>query len=65
MTWIFLFGLCGVGKSTWTLERFPDAYCVDLLDESRYQNLLANPGLLARPRLAGSLQQRRLREIDQ
>ncbi len=43
----FLFGLRGVGKSTWTLERFPDAYYVDLLDESRYQNLLANPGLLA------------------
>ena len=54
-----------IGKSTWALERFPDAYCVDLLDESRYQNLLANPGLLARPRSGGSLQQRRLRQIDQ
>ncbi len=38
---------------------------VDLLDESRYQILLANPGLLARARLAGRLEQRRLREIDQ
>ena len=43
----FLFGLRGVGKSTWTKEAFPDAYVVDLLDESRYQTLLPNPGLLA------------------
>ena len=43
----FLFGLRGVGKSTWTRDAFPDAYVVDLLDETRHQTLLANPGLLA------------------
>ena len=43
----FLFGLRGVGKSTWVREQFPDAYHVDLLDEFRYQTLAANPGLLA------------------
>lgn len=43
----FLFGVRGAGKSTWAREQFPDAYVVDLLDESRYQALLADPGLLA------------------
>ena len=43
----FLYGVRGVGKSTWTREVFPDAHVVDLLDESRYQELLADPGLLA------------------
>jgi len=43
----FLFGVRGVGKSTWTQHEFPDAYLVDLLDESRHQTLLANPGELA------------------
>lgn len=43
----FLFGVRGAGKSTWAREQFPDAYVVDLLDESRYQALLANPGLFA------------------
>jgi len=43
----FLLGVRGVGKSTWARDKFPDAYWVDLLDESRYQTLLANPGLLA------------------
>jgi len=43
----FLFGVRGAGKSTWAREQFPDAHVVDLLDESRYQALLANPGLLA------------------
>lgn len=42
----FLFGVRGVGKSTWTREHFPDAHHVDLLDEARYQALIANPGLL-------------------
>ncbi len=36
-----------MGKSTWVREQFPDAYFVDLLEESRYQTLLAEPGLLA------------------
>ena len=43
----FLFGVRGVGKSTWARAQFPDAFLVDLLDESRYQTLLANPGELA------------------
>src|SRR3990167_5444782 len=43
----FLFGVRGVGKSTWAQAQFPEAYLVDLLDESRYQTLLANPGQLA------------------
>jgi len=43
----FLLGIRGVGKSTWAREQFPDAYFVDLLDEARYQTLLANPALLA------------------
>lgn len=43
----FLFGVRGVGKSTWARDQFPNAYVIDLLDESRYQALLADPGLLA------------------
>jgi predicted AAA+ superfamily ATPase len=43
----FLFGLRGVGKSTWTRGAFPGAHLIDLLDETRYQTLLANPGELA------------------
>jgi uncharacterized protein len=42
----FLYGVRGVGKSTWARETFPAAHIVDLLDESRYQALLANPALL-------------------
>jgi predicted AAA+ superfamily ATPase len=43
----FLFGPRGTGKSTWLRARFPQAHMVDLLDESRYQRFLADPGLLA------------------
>ena len=43
----FLFGLRGVGKSTWARAQFPRAHVIDLLDEARYQTLLANPGQLA------------------
>jgi predicted AAA+ superfamily ATPase len=43
----FLFGIRGVGKSTWAQKQFPDAEIIDLLDESRYQTLLADPGQLA------------------
>jgi uncharacterized protein len=43
----FLFGVRGAGKSTWVREAFPDAHVVDLLDESKYQILTADPGLLA------------------
>jgi uncharacterized protein len=42
----FLYGARGVGKSTWARETFPDAHIIDLLDESRYQALLANPVLV-------------------
>jgi predicted AAA+ superfamily ATPase len=41
----FLFGLRGAGKSTWAREHFPEALRIDLLDEDRYQRLLADPGL--------------------
>lgn len=43
----FLFGMRGVGKSTWTHATFPDAHVVDLLDETRYQQLLTEPGTVA------------------
>lgn len=42
----FLFGVRGTGKSTWAREEIPGAHYVDLLEERRYQELLANPGLL-------------------
>src|ERR1700686_2770221 len=42
----FLYGVRGVGKSTWARETFHDAHIIDLLDESRYQALVANPALL-------------------
>ncbi len=41
----FLLGPRGVGKSTWVRSRFPEAHRFDLLDETLYQDLLANPGL--------------------
>jgi predicted AAA+ superfamily ATPase len=43
----FLFGLRGVGKSTWLREQLPEAHRIDLLDESLYQALLADPGQFA------------------
>lgn len=43
----FLYGVRGVGKSTWTRATFPNAHIVDLLDEARHQTLLANPGVFA------------------
>jgi predicted AAA+ superfamily ATPase len=43
----FLFGLRGVGKSTWIRERLPDAHRFDLLDEGLYQGLLADPAPFA------------------
>lgn len=39
----FLFGVRGVGKSTWTRTVFPDARVIDLLDEAHYQQLLLDP----------------------
>ena len=43
----FLFGMRGVGKSTWARAAFPDAVYVDLLDERLYQDLLGDPSLFA------------------
>lgn len=43
----FLFGLRGVGKSTWTRQALPDAHRIDLLDEGLYQSYLRDPGLFA------------------
>ncbi|MFW6012115.1 MAG: ATP-binding protein [bacterium] len=43
----FLFGLRGVGKSTWIREQLPKAHRFDLLDEALYQDLLAEPALFA------------------
>ena len=41
----FLFGMRGVGKSTWARATFRDAVYVDLLDERLYQDLLTDPSL--------------------
>ena len=41
----FLFGMRGVGKSTWARATFPDVVYVDLLDELLYHDLLADPSL--------------------
>src|SRR5215470_12916533 len=41
----FLFGMRGVGKSTWARQTFPQAHRIDLLDEGVYQNILPNPSL--------------------
>jgi predicted AAA+ superfamily ATPase len=41
----FLFGLRGVGKSTWAREHFPEALRIDLLDEGVFQAYLREPQL--------------------
>ena len=41
----FLFGIRGTGKSTWVRQALPTATYIDLLDESRYLELMANPNL--------------------
>ena len=43
----FLLGVRGVGKSTWAREQFPDAPRIDLLDEARYHDYLADSSLFA------------------
>lgn len=43
----FLFGVRGVGKSTWIRTQLPDARRFDLLDETLYQRLLADPAPFA------------------
>ncbi|MGH7556410.1 MAG: ATP-binding protein [Gemmatimonadota bacterium] len=42
-----MFGLRGVGKSTWIGKQLSGAHRFDLLDEALYQSLLADPGLFA------------------
>ena len=44
----FLFGMRGVGKSTWSRQAFPDAQRFDLLDEGMYQSYLRDPRLFGR-----------------
>lgn len=39
----FVFGVRGVGKSTWTRSAFPGAHVIDLLDEAHYQHLVLDP----------------------
>jgi predicted AAA+ superfamily ATPase len=39
----FLFGIRGVGKSTWARQRFPQAPRIDLLDEGLFQAYLRDP----------------------
>jgi uncharacterized protein len=39
----FLFGIRGVGKSTWARQRFSEAPCVDLLNEGSFHAYLRDP----------------------
>jgi predicted kinase len=36
----FIFGPRGTGKSTWLQKTFPDAYLIDLLDDSTFKTIL-------------------------
>lgn len=42
-TSFFLFGMRGVGKSTWAKEQYADAKYINLLSESLYQEYLVRP----------------------
>lgn len=44
----FLFGMRGVGKSTWARQAFPDAPRFDLLDEGLFQSYLRDAALFGR-----------------
>lgn len=44
----FLFGMRGVGKSTWARQSFAKAHRFDLLDEGLFHNYLREPGLFGR-----------------
>jgi predicted AAA+ superfamily ATPase len=46
----FLFGLRGAGKTTWARGHFPGARHFDLLQQSVYQDYLADPRLFRRER---------------
>ncbi len=39
----FIFGPRGTGKSTWLKKTFPDAYTIDLLDDSAFRSHIAHP----------------------
>ncbi len=39
----FIFGPRGTGKSTWLKKNFPEAYTVDLLDDTTFRNHITNP----------------------
>lgn len=43
----FLFGIRGVGKSTWARSALPDAARFDLLDEALFHELIGRPGRFA------------------
>ena len=43
----FLFGMRGVGKSTWARSELPDASRFDLLDEALFHELIGRPGRFA------------------
>lgn len=43
----FLFGMRGVGKSTWARSELPDAARFDLLDEALFHELIGRPGRFA------------------
>lgn len=43
----FLFGVRGVGKTTWVRSAFPEAHVIDLLDEDLYHSLLSDPAAFA------------------
>ena len=47
-TSFFLFGMRGVGKTTWAREHFPDARWIDLLREDVYQAHMVEPQLFRR-----------------
>ncbi len=44
----FLFGMRGVGKSTWSRQAFPEAQRFDLLDEGLFQDYLRDARLFGR-----------------
>lgn len=44
----FLFGMRGVGKTSWARQHFPEAYRIDLLNESFYQTYLADSRVFRR-----------------
>ena len=50
----FLLGPRGSGKSTWLRAHFPDAHSINLLDEDKFQQLLATAAISADLQIASS-----------